>query len=162
MDHDKIKVMVNGLPGNASAAETARKVLSDRRLELLQYSFTTPGIGAEITNIGWIKVNLILPEHREEQISMIRKTHPGFITIDFHAALNDNHGVYCTLELPFIMVALGESREQLLRIVASSKTVAVFAGSIAGALCAIPFLARKLKEGVSAKRAFTMADVVRG
>ena len=129
---DKIKVMVNGMPGNM-AALAAKHALGDSRFDLIPQSLTGPEIEEDEYGLGDITINLIKPENREKAIQEIKNTYPEFLSVDYShpSAVNGNAEFYCKNSLSFVMGTTGGDREALGETVASSSIAAVIAPNMA-------------------------------
>lgn len=129
---DRIKVMVNGIPGNM-AVNVARHVLADDRFELVPASLTGPEIEEKSIELGQTSVRLINPDAKEAEIENLKDKHGGFISVDYShpTAVNQNAVFYCEHGLPFVMGTTGGDREQLSEIVATSNVPAVIAPNMA-------------------------------
>ncbi len=129
---DRIKVMVNGLPGNM-ALNVAQHVEQDNRFDLIPYSLTGPDIAADTCDVNGHAVRLITPDDREEAITRIAGDLETFITVDYThpTAVNDNAAFYCRRRLPFVMGTTGGNRDQLLQAVTQAGIAAVIAPNMA-------------------------------
>ncbi len=129
---DKIKVMVNGMPGNV-AVLVAKHVLADRRFDLIPASLTGPEIQEDEYRLEDVTVNLIRPENREKIIQEIKDTHVGFLSVDYThpSAVNGNAEFYCKNGLHFVMGTTGGDRKALEETVLSSSIAAVIAPNMA-------------------------------
>ena len=129
---NRLKVMVNGLPGNV-AGSIAKHILEDDRFELLPYSMTGPDIAIAEYLIVDIPVQLVKPDVRDAEITRIREAEGPFITVDFTlpAAVNDNAVFYCRHKLPFVMGTTGGDRAMLEKTVRNSSISAVIAPNMA-------------------------------
>ncbi len=129
---NRLKVMVNGMPGNV-AASIAKHILADERFELVRYSTTGPDIPDSQYLINDIPVQLLKPDIRDAEITRIKEAEGPFITVDFTlpAAVNDNAEFYCRHELPFVMGTTGGDRALLEKTVLSSSISAVIAPNMA-------------------------------
>jgi 4-hydroxy-tetrahydrodipicolinate reductase len=129
---DRIKVMLNGLPGNVTQI-IARTALADQRLKVLPWSLTGPEIDAREFHLNDTLFNLIPPEQREETIQEIKNAEGDFISVDFThpTAVTANADFYCRHRLPFIMGTTGGDRQQLIQIVQGSQIAAVIAPNMA-------------------------------
>jgi len=127
-----IKIMINGMPGNV-ATVIASHTLSDNRFELLPYSLTGPEITEETYRLQTMNIRLIRPDTRDTMIADIKKTHGGFITVDYThpSAVNENALFYCKKGLSFVMGTTGGNRNQLVDIVTASSISAVIAPNMA-------------------------------
>jgi 4-hydroxy-tetrahydrodipicolinate reductase len=125
---EKIKVMVNGLPGNM-AAGVAVHVLADERFELVPFSLTGPDIDLSTCTVGDVDVNLIHPEGRDKTMKKVMADESPFITVDYThpTAVNANADFYVALGLPFVMGTTGGERSNLMETVSSSGLPAVIA-----------------------------------
>ncbi len=129
---DRIKVMVNGLPGNM-ATNVAKHALNDDRFELITHSLTGPEITATETMVESTAFALIHPQDREKRIAAIKETSGNFISVDYSLppAVNDNAEFYCRQQLPFVMGTTGGNRDLLLDAVTASSICAVIAPNMA-------------------------------
>jgi len=128
----KIKIMINGLPGNV-AANLAEHTMADERFEIILYSLTGPEINEEEYVINSVPIRLIGPEIRDELIAEIIKTEGLFISVDYThpSAVNANAEFYCKYGLPFVMGTTGGDRKLLEETVISSSISAVIAPNMA-------------------------------
>ncbi|MGD2096276.1 MAG: dihydrodipicolinate reductase [Desulfobacterales bacterium] len=128
----RIKVMVNGIPGNM-AVNVAEHILADERFALVSCSLTGPEIQETEHKLESISIRLIQPEIRAEEIEKIVGTEGPFISVDFThpSALNANAEFYCQHQLPFVMGTTGGDRKQLEKTVRASTIAAVIAPNMA-------------------------------
>lgn len=131
MNTNKIKVMVNGLPGNMASLLTA-KILKDERFELVLRSLTGPWIKGDKVEIDGREIELISPDERHV-IPLLKDEHGQFISVDFTqpSAANANAHLYCLYDLPFVMGTTGGDRQQLNETVKASSIAAVIAPNMA-------------------------------
>jgi len=129
---DKIKVMLNGLPGNV-ATVIAKHILADERLTLLPYALTGPEIEADDYLINATTIALIRPEHQETKIAAIKAAEGPFISVDYThpSAVNANGAFYSRHGLPFVMGTTGGDREKLAKAVIEANNTAVIAPNMA-------------------------------
>lgn len=129
---NKIKVMINGLPGNVAQIIT-KHAIADERIEVLPYAMTGPEIDFSHCHIGDLAIELIRPDVQDAKIDTIIKAHAPFISIDYThpTAINANAQFYCRHQLPFVMGTTGGDRENLLDTVRHSNNVAVIAPNMA-------------------------------
>ena len=129
---NRIKVMVNGLPGNV-AANIANHIDNDDRFDLIGYSLTGPGIPDTEYLIGDNAVQLVEPDVRDGKIEEIKGKTGPFISVDFTlpVAVNDNAEFYCRHALPFVMGTTGGDRALLEKTVQESAIPAVIAPNMA-------------------------------
>ncbi|MBL7180505.1 MAG: dihydrodipicolinate reductase [Pseudomonadota bacterium] len=129
---NRIKVMVNGLPGNM-ASNVAKRALKDDRFELIPQSLTGPEITETETTIDSTVFTLIQPQDRNQAITAIKENSSPFISVDYAlpAAVNDNAEFYCTHNLPFVMGTTGGDRTLLTNTVTASSICAVIAPNMA-------------------------------
>jgi 4-hydroxy-tetrahydrodipicolinate reductase len=129
---DRIKIMINGLPGNV-ASIIAGHALKDTRIFLLPYSLTGPEIEADHHTISGTAIELIKPADRENKLDDLVTAHGTFICVDYThpSAVNANAAFYCNRSLPFVMGTTGGDREKLPGTVAGSKVCAVIAPNMA-------------------------------
>lgn len=128
----RIKVMVNGIPGNM-ATILARHILADARFELLPYSLTGPEILAPEHKVEAISVRLLKPDEREKFIAEIAQKEEVFLSADYThpAAVIANAEFYCKYRLPFVMGTTGGDRNRLEDAVRKSSISAVIAPNMA-------------------------------
>jgi 4-hydroxy-tetrahydrodipicolinate reductase len=129
---NRLKIMVNGMPGNV-AASIAKHILTDDRFELVRHSLTGPDIISSEYVIDTIPIQLVTPDIRDAAIEKIKETEGPFITVDFTlpVAVNDNATFYCRHELPFVMGTTGGDRSLLEKTVFNSSILAVIAPNMA-------------------------------
>jgi 4-hydroxy-tetrahydrodipicolinate reductase len=129
---DKIKTMVNGIPGNV-AIVVAKHILADDRFELIPAALTGPEIQENEYRIDETRVRLIRPDARARAVDDLKKDLGGFLSVDYThpEAVNDNTAFYCQNELPFVMGTTGGDRKLLNDTVASSPIAAVIAPNMA-------------------------------
>ncbi len=129
---NRIKIMLNGLPGNV-AQVICRQALADERITVLPYSLTGPEIQIPDCHIGETTIRLIGPEQREDKIAAIKEAEGPFISVDFThpTAVNANAEFYCRHRLPFVMGTTGGDRDQLAATVEKSDVAAVIAPNMA-------------------------------
>lgn len=129
---NRIKVMVNGMPGNV-AGNIAKHISEDDRFELVRYSMTGPGMPDQHSLTEGISIKLLQPDVRDVEIEKIINTEGPFITVDFTLplAVNDNAEFYCRHKLPFVMGTTGGDRALLEKTVLSSSISAVIAPNMA-------------------------------
>ncbi len=129
---DKIKVMVNGIPGNM-ASNVAKHVLRDDRFSLIPFSLTGPEILIDGFVIEEQEIRLIRPADRDHVIAHIKRQEGSFISADFThpTAVNSNAEFYCRHELPFVMGTTSGDRKRLEETVLASSIVAVIATNMA-------------------------------
>jgi len=128
----RIKVMVNGLPGNVTRM-IATHIARDASLALLPYSLTGPEIDMDHVTIENETIALIQPDRRDTAIMGIKDSCGPFISIDFThpSAVNRNARFYCTHDLPFVMGTTGGDRQALHETVVKSSISAVIAPNMA-------------------------------
>jgi len=129
---NKIKTMVNGIPGNV-AVNVARHFLKDSRFEVIPYSLTGPEITDASFELEGLKINLIRPEKRNEMITTVKRDQEPFISVDYThpSAVNSNAEFYCKNSLPFVMGTTGGDREALFPVVQNSTIAAVISPNMA-------------------------------
>jgi 4-hydroxy-tetrahydrodipicolinate reductase len=129
---NRIKLMVNGLPGNM-AANVVKHALEDNRFELIAQSLTGPEITDTETSVDSTTFYLIPPQDREQAVTTIKKSSGPFISVDYAlpAAVNGNAEFYCRNKLPFVMGTTGGDRDLLMDTVAASSICAVIAPNMA-------------------------------
>ncbi len=128
----RIKVMVNGIPGNM-AVNVARHVSADDRFELVSGSLTGPEIEAAEHKIETISIRLIKPGEREQIIEDLKQQEGIFLCVDFThpSAVNANAEFYCKYQLPFVMGTTGGDRQRLEASVRASSIPAVISPNMA-------------------------------
>jgi 4-hydroxy-tetrahydrodipicolinate reductase len=129
---NRIKLMVNGLPGNM-ATNVVKHTLEDNRFELIPQSLTGPEITDAETIVGSKAFSLIQPKDREQAVSAIKKNSGPFISVDYALpeAVNSNAEFYCRNNLPFVMGTTGGDRNLLTETVTASSICAVIAPNMA-------------------------------
>ncbi|MBW1958643.1 MAG: dihydrodipicolinate reductase [Deltaproteobacteria bacterium] len=129
---NKIKIMVNGLPGNM-ASNVVRHALADGRFELIAQSLTGPEITETETIVDSVSFSLILPRDRDQAISAIKEKEGSFLNVDFSLppAVNSNAEFYCKHGLPFVMGTTGGDRQLLEDTILASSISAVIAPNMA-------------------------------
>jgi 4-hydroxy-tetrahydrodipicolinate reductase len=129
---NRIKIMVNGLPGNM-ASNVVRHALADSRFELIPQSLTGPEITETETIIDSVSFSLILPRDRNQTISAIKEKEGAFLNVDFSLppAVNSNAEFYCKQGIPFVMGTTGGDRKLLEDTVLASSISAVIAPNMA-------------------------------
>ncbi len=125
---NRIKIMVNGLPGNM-AASVAKHAINNDYFELIPQSLTGPEIVETEYVLDSVSISLIRPEKRDQAIKKIKDQQGSFITVDYThpSAVNDNARFYCKHSLPFVMGTTGGDRSLLEDTVCSSSIAAVIA-----------------------------------
>lgn len=125
---NRIKIMVNGLPGNM-AASVAKHAINNDNFELIPQSLTGPEIVETEYVLDSFSISLIRPEKRDQAIKKIKDQQGSFITVDYThpSAVNDNARFYCNHGLPFVMGTTGGDRSLLEDTVCSSSIAAVIA-----------------------------------
>jgi len=129
---NRIKIMVNGLPGNM-ATNVVKHTLEDDRFELIPQSLTGPEITDTETVIDSVLIGLIQPEDREEAILTIKDAEAPFLSVDYThpSAVNSNADFYCRHGLHFVMGTTGGERRSLEETVRKSSVAAVIAPNMA-------------------------------
>jgi 4-hydroxy-tetrahydrodipicolinate reductase len=129
---ERIKVMVNGIPGNM-AVNVAKYVMNDSMFELIPYALTGPEITEAEYNLDSTVVSLIHPQESEKAIAEIKEKESYFISVDYThpSSVNSNAGFYCKHNLPFVMGTTGGDRKLLEDTVCSSSIPAVIAQNMA-------------------------------
>ncbi|MFO8085080.1 MAG: dihydrodipicolinate reductase [Desulfobacterales bacterium] len=129
---NRIKVMVNGLPGNMAVC-VANNLLNDERFALINHSLTGPEIEQTEFDVYSISVHLVKPDNRDQVIEKIKEAEGPFICVDYThpTAANGNARFYCKHQLPFVMGTTGGDREKLLETVRQSSVPAVIAPNMA-------------------------------
>ncbi|MBA4369117.1 MAG: dihydrodipicolinate reductase [Desulfobacterium sp.] len=129
---NRIKVMINGVPGKV-ASGLLLNAQKDDRFEVLPWSLTGPEIVETVYPIHGMNVNLLKPDRRNQMIDSIKKEHGMFISIDYThpSAIHENAEFYCSQDLPFVMGTTGGDREKLHAAVEKSGIPAVIAPNMA-------------------------------
>ena len=129
---NRIKLMVNGLPGNM-AANVVKHALEDNRFELITQSLTGPEITDTETVIDSVSFDLIQPQDRDQSILAIKDKEGLFLSVDYThpSAVNSNAEFYCRHGLPFVMGTTGGDRQGLEETVRTSSTPGVIAPNMA-------------------------------
>ena len=128
----RIKVMVNGIPGNM-AVNVARHILADDRFTLVPFSLTGPEIQESEHNIETNAIHLLKPEERGQAIDEVKQKEGEFFSVDYThpSAVNANAEFYCKYALPFVMGTTGGDRPGLEACVLKSSISAVIAPNMA-------------------------------
>ena len=128
----RLKVMVNGIPGNM-ASILALHIVADARFELLPYSLTGPEIQATAHKVGATSVRLLKPDERDAFIEEMAQKEAPFLSADYThpSAVNTNAAFYCKFQLPFVMGTTGGDRQLLEETVRGSSVCAVIAPNMA-------------------------------
>ena len=129
---NRIKVMVNGLPGNM-ATNVATFAIGDDRFDVIPMSLTGPEITQPESVVDGVTFRLVRPEARDEAIVKIKEEQGVFISVDFSLppAVNSNAEFYCKQGLPFVMGTTGGDRKLLQDTVNASEIAAVIAPNMA-------------------------------
>jgi len=129
---NRIKLMVNGLPGNM-ATNVVKHALGDRRFELITQSLTGPEITDTETVIDSVPFDLIQPHDRDQSILAIKDNEGSFLSVDYThpSAVNGNAEFYCRHGLPFVMGTTGGDRQGLEETVRKSSIPGVIAPNMA-------------------------------
>lgn len=128
----RIKIMINGLPGNM-ASVFAKQALTDNRIHVLPYALTGPEIDLGHCHIDTTAFELIQPAEAPTRIESIKNQEGPFISVDFThpKAVNANAQFYCRHQLPFVMGTTGGDREHLFQSVENAAIAAVIAPNMA-------------------------------
>jgi 4-hydroxy-tetrahydrodipicolinate reductase len=128
----RIKVMVNGVPGNM-AVNVARHILADDRFALVPFSLTGPEIEATEHQIETDVIRLLKPDEREQAIDALKQKEGAFLSVDYThpSAVNANAEFYCKHQLPFVTGTTGGDRTGLEDCVRTSSISAVIAPNMA-------------------------------
>ncbi|MCD6399300.1 dihydrodipicolinate reductase [candidate division WOR-3 bacterium] len=129
---NRIKIMINGIPGNM-AGNVAKHAINDDRFELIPYSLTGPEISEDKHKIDSIAITLIHPENSEQVIADVIEKEGAFISVDYThpLAVNSNAEFYCKHNLPFVMGTTGGDRKLLEDTIKKSSISAVIAPNMA-------------------------------
>ena len=125
---ERIKIMINGLPGNVTNIIT-QQAMADNRFQVLPYALTGPEIENNHCLIDETEFELIKPAARQAKIEAIRAAEGEFIAVDFThpSAVNANAEFYCSNQMHFIMGTTGGDRDRLAETVRNSSIAAVIA-----------------------------------
>ncbi|MBN1932143.1 MAG: dihydrodipicolinate reductase [Desulfobacterales bacterium] len=128
----RIKIMINGLPGNM-AASVVKNAIEDDRFELIHQSLTGPEITETECIINSVVIHLIQPKYRKEAFIALKKKEGFFISVDYThpSAVNGNAEFYCKHGIPFVMGTTGGNRKIIEDTVVSSSIPAVIAPNMA-------------------------------
>jgi len=129
---NRIKLMVNGLPGNM-ATNVVKHALEDNRFELITQSLTGPEITDTEIIIDSVSFDLIQPQNRDQSVLAIKDKEGLFLSVDYThpSAVNSNAEFYCRHGLPFVMGTTGGNRQGLEETVRTSSTLGVIAPNMA-------------------------------
>ncbi|MBW2604716.1 MAG: dihydrodipicolinate reductase [Deltaproteobacteria bacterium] len=129
---NRIKLMVNGLPGNM-AANVVKHALEDNRFELITQSLTGPEITDTESIIDSVSFDLIQPQDRDQSVLAIKDKEGLFLSVDYThpSAVNSNAEFYCRHGLPFVMGTTGGDRQGIEETVRTYSTPAVIAPNMA-------------------------------
>ena len=129
---NRIKLMVNGLPGNM-AANVVKHALENNRFELITQSLTGPEITDTESIIDSVSFDLIQPQDRDQSILAIKDKEGLFLSVDYThpSAVNSNAEFYCRHGLPFVMGTTGGDRQGLEETVRTSSTSGIIAPNMA-------------------------------
>jgi len=129
---NRIKIMVNGLPGNM-ASNVVKHALVDGRFDVISQSLTGPEITDTESVIDSVAFSLIQPQDKEKAVSAIKDEEGPFLSVDYThpSAVNDNAEFYCKLGLSFVMGTTGGNRQRLEETVRASSIAAVIAPNMA-------------------------------
>jgi 4-hydroxy-tetrahydrodipicolinate reductase len=129
---NRIKLMVNGLPGNM-ATNVVKHALKDNQFELITQSLTGPEITDTETIIDSVSFDLIQPQNRDQSVLAIKEKEGLFLSVDYThpSAVNSNAEFYCRHGLPFVMGTTGGNRQGLEETVRASSTLGVIAPNMA-------------------------------
>ena len=128
----RIKIMINGLPGNVARMLSAH-VMTDDRFALIPCSLTGPEITTGEHIVSNTPIRLIRPDQADAVLAEIKRSEGDFICIDYThpSAVNDNARLYCRQGLFFVMGTTGGDRKALGATVESSAISAVIAPNMA-------------------------------
>jgi len=129
---NRIKIMINGMPGNV-ASSLAAHAMRDERFEIINASLTGPEITQDRHIVAGKTFSLIHPDQRNQAIVQIKNRENDFIAVDFThpTAVNSNAEFYCRNGLYFVMGTTGGDRQQLEQTVVGSGISAVIAPNMA-------------------------------
>jgi 4-hydroxy-tetrahydrodipicolinate reductase len=129
---NKIKLMINGLPGNV-AEIICRHAVADPRFHVLPFSLTGPDITKDSHEVEGVSFTLIKPGDRAASIGQLIETEGLFITVDYThpTAVNANTEFYCAHSLPFVMGTTGGDRKAMHDCVIASAIPAVISPNMA-------------------------------
>ena len=129
---NRIKLMVNGLPGNM-ATNVVKHALKHNQFKLITQSLTGPEITDTETIIDSVSFDLIQPQNRDQSVLAIKEKEGLFLSVDYThpSAVNSNAEFYCRHGLPFVMGTTGGNRQGLEELVRASSTLGVIAPNMA-------------------------------
>lgn len=129
---NRIKLMVNGLPGNM-ATNVVKHALKNNQFKLITQSLTGPEITDTETIIDSVSFDLIQPQNRDQSVLAIKEKEGLFLSVDYThpSAVNSNAEFYCRHGLPFVMGTTGGNRQDLEELVRASSTLGVIAPNMA-------------------------------
>lgn len=129
---NRIKLMINGLPGNV-AEIICRHALADPRFAVLPFSLTGPTIAADTHEVSGVTFTLIKPDDRAASIRQLVENEGLFITVDYThpTAVNANTEFYCANSLPFVMGTTGGDRKAMHDCMVTSSIPAVISPNMA-------------------------------
>jgi len=129
---NRIKLMVNGLPGNM-ATNVVKHALEDKRFDVITQSLTGPEISDTETVVDSVSFDLIQPQNRDQSVLAIKNKEGFFLSVDYThpSAVNSNAEFYCRHGLPFVMGTTGGDRQSLEETVRTSSTSAIIAPNMA-------------------------------
>jgi len=127
---EKIKVMVNGMPGKM-ATKVAEAITKSNDFELIPFSLTGPEISDDLYRKCSFQPmpSLIFPNDKERAIKNIKRQNKTFLSVDYTlpTAVNENIEFYTKHNLPFVMGTTGGYRDNLKETLFFSKIPAVIA-----------------------------------
>lgn len=126
---EKIKVIVNGLPGKM-ATEIAQAVINSKDMELLPYSLTGPEIDSKMIVLDiCFPVTLYSPDEKDKLLS---GGIPGIIVDFTHpSAINENVTFYTDNKISFVLGTTGFDFGLIIQKVMKAKMTAVVAPNMA-------------------------------
>lgn len=124
----KIKVIVNGLPGNMATA-VAEAVINSPEMELLAYSLTGPEIESKVVMVKNMLINLCRPDEKNQ---LLQGGIPNIIVDFTHpSAINENVSFYTENKIPFVLGTTGGDLEFITEKVKAAGLTAVVAPNMA-------------------------------
>ncbi len=126
---EKIKVIVNGLPGKMATA-IAEAVINSKDMELLPHSLTGPEVDYKMIMINlFVPITLYGPDEKDQLLSggipdiIVDFTHPS--------AIEENVTFYTDNKIPFVLGTTGFDFGLIISKVLKAKMVAVVAPNMA-------------------------------
>lgn len=129
---NKIKVIVNGLPGKMATA-IAEAIINSGDMKLLPRSLTGPEIEDKTVVVGGEKISLLSPGQKRYLVIKRKITNIPDVIIDFShpLAINENVSLYTRKRIPFVLGTTGGDQKFISRKVSDARLIAVVAPNMA-------------------------------